>query len=206
MMRPGSFNKAGRHRASAQLMSDMPVLGSNILDNPMMGFASNRYGNVDRKEMADESRANSLTATRLHDMGGPHGPYPPPSRRTSRSPGNPLGPTNGPVGRPPGRPSPPHDIHGPARNGRPSPPGQMPAPAPRYPPGQGNMVHPRAIEQQVGVSKPFPSKPTKSLTGSASASAGSGDGSSANTESDPSAHSSTSSFAPRATTGVRQLS
>lgn len=205
-MRPGSFNKPGRHRASAQLMSDMPVLGSNILDNPMMGFASNRYGNVDRKEMADESRANSLTASRLHDMGGPHGPYPPPSRRTSRSPGNPLGPTNGPVGRPSGRPSPPHEVYGPGRNGRPSPPGQMPAPAPRYPPGQGNVVHPRAIEQQVGVSKPFPPKPTKSLTGSASASAGSGDGSSANTESDPSAHSSTSSFAPRAMTGVRQMS
>lgn len=204
-MRPGSYSKAGgRHRTSAQLMADMPVMGANILDNPMMGFASNRYGNVDRKEMADESRANSLTASRLHEMGGPHGPYPPPSRRTSRSPGNPLGPmSGGPTGRPQGRPSPPHEAYPPVRNGRPSPPGQMPAPAPRYPPGQGNMVQPRAIEQQVGVSKTFPPKPTKSLTGSASASAGSGDGSSANTESDPSAHSSTSSFAPRVMMGVR---
>lgn len=201
-MRPGSYNRShgGRHRTSAQLMSDMPILGANIMDNPMMGFASNRYGNVDRKEMADESRANSLTASRLQEMGGPGGPYPPPSRRTSRSPGNPLSPMGpgpaGPMGRPHGRPSPPNDPYMQGRpNGRPSPPGGMQAPVPRYPPGQANMMHQHAVEQ-VGVSKPFPPKPTKSLTGSASASAGSGDSGSANTESDPSAHSSTSSFVP----------
>jgi hypothetical protein len=187
-----------RNRASAQLMSDMPALGENLLDNPMMGFSSNRYGTVDRKEMHNESRANSLTAARLHEMGGSGGAYPgPPSRRTSRSPGNPLGPS----GRPMGRPSPPHDPYmqgGPPRNGRPSPPGGMPAPVPRYPPGQGNAVHPQQVEQQVGVSKPYPPKaPPKSLTGSASASAGSGDSGSANIDSEPSAHSSQSSFAPR---------
>ena len=200
-MRPGSYGRPnmGRgNRASTQLMSDMPVLGEDILNNPMMGFSSNRYGNVDRKEMHDESRANSLTAARLHEMGGPGGPYPgPPSRRTSRSPGNPF---NG-MGRGMGRPSPPNDSYGqgPQRNGRPSPPGVMPAPVPRYPPGQGNMVHPHQVEQQVGVSKPYPPKPpAKSLTGSASASANSGDSGSANIESDPSAHSSTSSFMPRA--------
>lgn len=192
--RPGM----GRHRTSAQLMSDMPILGSNILDNPMLGFSSNRYGAVDRKEMADESRANSLTASRLHEMGGPGGPYPgPPNRRTSRSPGNPLasmGP--GPMGRPGGRPSPPNDpyMQG-QRPGRPSPPGGMPAPMARYQPGQGPMMNQSAVEQ-VGVSKPYLPKGAKSLTGSASASADSG---SANTESDPSAHSSTSSFAPRPT-------
>lgn len=203
-MRGGPRPNMGRHRTSAQLMADMPVLGSNILDNPMMGFSSNRYGNVDRKEIADESRANSLTASRLQEMGGAGGPYPPPSRRTSRSPGNPLSPMGpgpmGPMGRPHGRPSPPNDsyMQGPPRNGRPSPPGGMSAPVPRYPPGQGNMMH-----EQAGVSKPFPPpKPTKSLTGSASASANSGDSGSANLESDPSAHSSTSSFAPRAMMGV----
>lgn len=156
-MRPGPYGRPqmGRHRTSAQLMSDMPVLGENILDNPMMGFSSNRYGNVDRKEMADESRANSLTASRLHEMGGPGGPYPPPSRRTSRSPGNPLSPVGpgpmGPMGRPPGRPSPPNDsyVQGP-RNGRPSPPGGIQAQMPRYPPGQGNMMHQHAVEQQAG--------------------------------------------------------
>lgn len=204
-MRPGSYNRAqlGRHRTSAQLMADMPVLGANIMDNPMLGFSSNRYGNVDRKEMADESRANSLTASRLHEMGGPGGPYPPPSRRTSRSPGNPLSPM-GPMGRPHGRPSPPNDPYMQARpNGRPSPPGGMQAPVPRYPPGQGNMMNQHAVEQQIRVSKSFPPKPTKSLTGSASASAGSGDSGSANTESDPSAYSSTSSFVPgRAMMGV----
>lgn len=212
-MRGGGYGRPGigRHRTSAQLMADMPVLGSNIMDNPMMGFASNRYGNVDRKEMADESRANSLTASRLQEMGGPGGPYPAPNRRTSRSPGNPLSPVGpgpmgpmGPMGRPHGRPSPPNDpyMQGPPRNGRPSPPGGMQAPIPRYPTGQGNMMHPHAVEQQAGVSKPFPPKPTKSLTGSASASAGSGDSGSANIESDPSAHSSTSSIAPRAVMGV----
>ncbi|RVX71162.1 hypothetical protein B0A52_03528 [Exophiala mesophila] len=207
-MRPGgppgygrpNMNMMGRHRTSAQILSDMPVLGQNILDNPMMGFSSNRYGTVDRKEMADESRANSLTASRLQEMGINGGPYPgPPSRRTSRSPGNPFGPP----GRFPNRPSPPNEPYmppgsGPPRNGRPSPPRGMPAPVARYPPGQGNMVHPHQVDQ-AGVSKPLPppKPPVKSLTGSASASAGSGDSGSANIESDPSAHSSTSSFAPR---------
>ena len=201
-MRGGAFGRPpqmGRNRTSASLMSDMPMLGENILNNPMMGFASNRYGAVDRKEMHDESRASSLTAARLHDIGG--GPYPgpppgPPSRRTSRSPGNPFSP----MGRGMGRPSPPNDPYaqGPQRNGRPSPPGGVQAPVPRYPPGQGNMVHPHQVEQQVGVSKPYPPKPpVKSLTGSASASANSGDSGSANIESEPSAHSSTSSFMPR---------
>jgi hypothetical protein len=197
----GAYNPRphmNRNRTSAQLMSDMPALGENILDNPMMGFSSNRYGTVDRKEINNESRTNSLTAARLNEMGVNGGPYPgAPSRRTSRSPGNPFGPT----GRPMGRPSPPHDPsmqHGPPRGGRPSPPGGMPAPTPRYPPGQGNAVHPHQVEQQAGVSKPYPPKaPAKSLTGSASASAGSGDSGSANIESEPSAHSSQSSFAPR---------
>lgn len=200
VMRQGGYPRPGmnRHRTSTQILSDMPILGANILDNPMMGFSSNRYGNVDRKEMADESRANSLTASRLQEMGINGGPYPgPPSRRTSRSPGNPFGPS----GRMPGRPSPPNDPYaqpGPPRNGRPSPPGGMPAPVPRYPPGQGNMIQPHQVEQ-AGVSKPLPplKDPVKSLTGSASASAGSADSGSANIESEPSAHSSTSSFAPR---------
>ena len=206
-MRPGSYGRPsmGRHRPSTQLMSDMPMLGENILNNPMMGFSSNRYGAVDRKEMADESRANSLTASRLQELGGVNGgPYPvPPSRRTSRSPGNPFGPH----GRGPNRISPPNDPYmrqGPRMNGRPSPPGGMPAPVPRYPPGQPNMMSPHQMEQ-AGVSKPFPppKPPVKSLTGSASASAGSGDSGSANIDSEPSAHSSTSSFAPRQLLSMR---
>lgn len=200
-VRPGLYGRPGmrNQRASTQMagMSDIPLSGTSILDNPMMSLTSNRYANVDRKEMADESRANSLTASRMQEMGHNGGPYPPPSRRTSHSPGNPFGPP----GRSIGRPSPPNDGYPNGalpRNGRPSPPG-MQAPVARYPPGQGNMVHPHQVEQQAGVSKPFPppKAPIKSLTGSASASAGSGDSGSANIESEPSAHSSTSSFAPR---------
>lgn len=203
--RPGPFSRfTNRQRTSTQLMNDMPMVGENILDNAMIGFSSNRYGTVDRKEMANESRTNSLTAARLQDMNGLGGPYPgPPSRRTSRSPGNPFNPG----GRPSNRPSPPNDPYmqsGPPRNGRPSPPGGMQAPVARYPPGHGNSVHPHQVEQQAGVSKPFPPKPpTKSLTGSASASAGSGDSSSANLGSEPSAHSSTSSFAQRPMLALR---
>src|SRR5271170_5369145 len=198
-MRPGAYGRPhyGRNRASAQIITDMPELGTNILDNPMMGFSSDRYATVDRKQIRDESRTNSLTASRLQEMGHAGGPYPPPpNRRTSQSPGNPFGP----AGRGMGRPSPPNDGYPqprPPRNGRPSPPGVQ-APVARYPPGQGNSVHPQQVEQQVGVSKPFPPpKGPKSLTGSASASAGSGDSGSAHLESDPSAHSSTSSFIHR---------
>ena len=206
-MRPGSYGRPhlGRNRTSTRLISDVPGLNDSIMDNPMMGFSSNRYGSVDRKELHDESRANSLTAGRLHEMGYTGGPYPPPaSRRTSHSPGNPLGPP----GRAVGRPSPPNDGYlqpSVMQNGnRRSPPG-MRAPIARYPPGQGNRVHPGQVEQQVGVSKPFPppKNNSKSLTGSASASPGSGDSGSANIDSsEPSAHSSASSLAPRHPMGV----
>jgi len=200
--RPG-WRPFGRNRASAQIITGMPEVGTNILDNPMMSFSSNRYGSVDRKELHDESRTNSLTAARLQEMGHMGGPYPP-NRRTSQSPGNPFSPG----GRGTGRPSPPNDGYSQQprtpRNGRPSPPGVQ-APVARYPPGQGNSVHPQQVEQQVGVSKPIPPPKgaPRSLTGSASASAGSGDSGSANLESDPSAHSSTSSFAPRMMMSVR---
>ena len=200
----------GRHRnrTSTRLMTDVPSLHDNVLDNPMMSYSSNRYGAVDRKELHEESRANSLTAGRMQELGHGGGPYPPPGRRTSQSPGNPFSPP----GRGMGRPSPPNDGHlqqpngMPNGSGRPSPPGGMRAPVPRHPPGHGNAVHPQQVEQQIGVSKPFPpiKNPAKSLTGSASASAGSGDSGSANIDSsEPSAHSSQSSFAPRHAVGAR---
>jgi Ketopantoate reductase PanE/ApbA C terminal len=212
-MRPGGggFSRPhmGRNRASARLVNDATSgMHDNVLDNPMMSYSSNRYGAVDRKELHEESRANSLTASRMQEVGHGVGPYPaPPSRRTSQSPGNPFSP----MGRGMGRPSPPNEGYPqsngmPNGTGRPSPPGGMRAPVPRHPPGHGNAVHPRQVEQQVGVSKPFPplKGPSKSLTGSASASAGSGDSGSANIESsEPSAHSSQSSFAPRHPVGAR---
>jgi hypothetical protein len=189
----------GRHRSS-QMMNSMPVPHTDILDDPMLGYSSNRYGNVDRGQMhqAAGSRANSLTAQHLDALNGPGGmggPYP---RRASQSPGNPYSPS---IRGGNGRPSPPNGAGGP--HGRPSPPNGMRQPIPRYPPGQGNSVAPQQVEQRVGVSNLNPprAKNVRSLTGSASASAGSGD--STNLDSEPSAHSSQSSLGQRAPIGVQ---
>jgi hypothetical protein len=205
--RRGGFMRPNvpRNRSSARLISQAPGLHDNLMDDPLMGYSSNRYGNVDRQQMGMESRTNSLTAARLDELqynGGPPnghpGPYP---RRASQSPGNPYSPQ---VGRGNGRPSPPNGHMGGPVNGRPSPPGGMRQPVPRHPPGQGNSVAPQQVEQYAGVSALHPPKGpmnVRSLTGSASASAGSGD--SANIDSEPSAHSSQSSLGPRPPIGVR---
>lgn len=209
-----------KNRASTRAMSDMPMIGdSNIMNNPLMDYASNRYGNVDRGTIGRESRTNSLTAARLDELQrgpgaggfGGNGGYPGLPRRSSQSPGHPLG--GGP--RPPGnRPSPPNGYpHMNGANGannmngnRPSPPNGMRQPVPRHPPGHGNAVAPHQVEQHAGVSSLQPPPPPKkgpqvvvrSLTGSASASAESGDsGASAHLGSEPSAHSSASSLAHR---------
>ncbi|TPX17943.1 uncharacterized protein E0L32_011974 [Thyridium curvatum] len=195
----------GRNRSS-QMVDSTAQLHANILDDPLLGYSSNRYGTVDRGAMHHESRANSLTASRLEDLqyngGGPpmgmgmNGGYP---RRASQSPGNPYSPS---IRGGNGRPSPPNG-YGPAMGGRPSPPDGVRQPVPRYPPGQGNSVAPQQVEQHVGVSalQPPQGKNVRSLTGSASASAGSGD--STHLDSEPSAHSSTSSLGPRPPIGVR---
>ncbi|KAF4633458.1 hypothetical protein G7Y89_g4655 [Cudoniella acicularis] len=194
-----------RNRSSARIISQVPGLHDNLMDDPLMGYSSNRYGNVDRQRLGVESRTNSLTTARLDELqysgaptpnsNGTPGPYP---RRGSQSPGNPYSPkmSRG------GRPSPPNGYGTP--NGRPSPPGDMRQPLPRHPPGQGNSVAPQQVEQYAGVSALHPPKGpvnVRSLTGSASASAGSGD--SANLDSEPSAHSSQSSLGPRPPIGVR---
>ena len=202
--RPGM----GRNRSSQQLMADVPAVGESLMSNPLMGYSSNRYGNVDRKMIGDDSRSESLTRERLAELqgaglNGMNGAYPQP-RRTSLSPGDPLNQNR----RTSGRPSPPGDYYPPNGvpiNSRPSPPGMMRQPMPRYPPGQGNAVAPQQVEQNAGVSKPYPykgpPKQVRSLTGSASASAGSGE--SALIDSENSAHSSQSSFAPRPPIGVK---
>lgn len=200
------FSRSGlnKNRTSARMMQDVPGLHDSIMNNPLLGYSSNRYGNVDRGEMGQQSRANSLTASRLDELqqGGGYGGYPPMSRRTSQSPGNPLSP------RPGGRPSPPNGYppngyppNGMAPNGRPSPPG-MRQPVPRHPPGHGNAVAPQQVEQQAGVSNLNPPKlrpQVRSLTGSASASTSS----SAQLDSETSAHSSQSSLGPRPPIGVQ---
>ncbi|ODH44937.1 hypothetical protein ACO22_00560 [Paracoccidioides brasiliensis] len=194
----GRMSGGGRNRASSRLLDEIPGMHDSLLNNPMMGYSSNRYGNVDRKEMRDESRANSLTASRINDLG--QGNFHP-SRRPSQSPGTSFHP----AGRGMGRPSPGHDLYNGqplmmSPGGRPSP-GMMKAPVPKYPPGQGNAVAPQQVEQHVGVSNSYPTKGSpnvRSLTGSASASAGSGDsGASANLDPETSAHSSQSSLGPR---------
>lgn len=198
-----------RNRSSQQLMADVPSIGENILTNPLMGYSSNRYGNVDRKQIAEDTRSGSLTRERLDQLAGAgmtgmNGSYPTPTpRRTSLSPGDPFLPNR----RTSGRPSPPGEFgpNGTMIGNRPSPPGMMRQPVPRYPPGQGNAVAPQQVEQYAGVSKPHPYKGppqvVRSLTGSASASAGSGE--SAHIDSENSAHSSQSSFGARPPIGVR---
>ena len=234
------FGGSGRNRSSAQLVDNsMPTMHEDLLSNPMMGYSSNRYGNVDRREMATESRTNSLTASRLSELQGAgnnpgmNGAYPMP-RRQSQSPGNPFrnvgrpsppeheypmngGPMNGgPMNGGPmnGGPMNGGQMNGGLMNGGPNgtpiggpmngaqmnggPPLGMRQPVPRHPPGQGSTVAMHQVD--TGVSTAYPSKgpvqkQVRSLTGSASASAGSGD--SAPADSDPSAHSSQSSLAPR---------
>jgi len=206
-MRP-SFGR--NNRSSARIISQVPGIHDSIMDDPLMGYSSNRYGTVDRKEIAAGSRANSLTAARLDELqyghtgtpSGQQGPFP---RRASQSPGNPYSPQ---MARGNGRPSPPNGyMSSPMMNGRPSPPGGVRQPIPRHPPGQGNSVAPQQVEQYAGVSALHPPKApinVRSLTGSASASAGSGDsGASANIDSEPSAHSSQSSLGARPPIGVR---
>lgn len=205
------FSRPGmkQNRSSARLMADVPGLHDSIMNNPLMGYSSNRYGDVDRGAMGAQSRSNSLTAARLDDLAGGagYGAYPT-GRRTSQSPGNPLSPGPRPMGRPsppngyPSNGMPPNGMppNGMQPNGRPSPPG-MRQPMPRQPSGAGNGMGPQQGDQQAGVSTLYPPKSrpqVRSLTGSASASAGSG-----STDTENSAHSSQSSLGPRPLVGVR---
>lgn len=196
--------------ASARLMQETPMAGDPISDNPLLGYSSDRYGNVDRAALGAASRTNSLTNAKLSEMsqGPAYGGYPAMNRRTSQSPGQPLSPSL----RIPGRPSPPGHLYspnGPSPNGVSpvGPPPDMRQPTPRHPPGHGNSVAPHQVEQRAGVSNLYPPKggpQVRSLTGSASASAGSGDsGQSAHIDSENSAYSSQSSLGPRPIVGVR---
>lgn len=192
---PSAFSRffgGGRKSMSSRLIQEIPTIHGSLLDDPLMGYSSNRYGSVDRKEMHTESRANSMTASRMGDYGP--GPYPP-SRRTSQSPGAQFSPGGRGMGRPATAQDPSFGPpNGMPQGGRPSPPTNMRAPVPRHPPGHGNAVAAQQVEQHLGVSNSYPAKGSpnsRSLTGSASVSAESGDsGASANIDSENSAHSS----------------
>lgn len=193
------FSRPGmsKNRSSARMMADVPGLHDSIMNNPLMGYSSDRYGHVDRGAIGAQSRTNSLTSARLDEISGGagYGVYPTPNgRRVSQSPGNPMSPGGG---RPGGRPSPPNGFppNGMSPNGRPSPPGMA---QPRHP-GLENAGAPQQVEQHAGVSNLYPPKSrpqVRSLTGSAS-------NSSAALDSENSAHSSQSSLGPRPPVGVR---
>lgn len=209
-----------RNRVSSRLMEESLTDPSNdILENPLMGYSSDRYGGFDRSNLGREgreSRTNSLTAARLSELqqGNGYGAYPPMGpppmgpppmggRRTSHSPATPLSP--GAISMGSRRPSPGQDYapNGMPRMNRPSPP-DVRQPTPRHPPGHGNAVAPQQVEQHAGVSNLYPPKQgpqVRSLTGSASASAGSGD--SGRSAHENSAYSSQSSLGPRPPIGVR---
>lgn len=191
--RPGFFN---RNRVSTTGMQDIPGLRDSLLDNPMMGYSSNRYGAVDRKAIHEESRTNSMSTQRMTDMSGAQsGPYPLPNRRTSQSPGDPYNAVNGGA-----MPSPMAPTNGyPGK--RISPPnGLMRQQVSHYPAGPGNHAAPQQVDSFARVSTNPPKMPynVRSLTGSASASAGSGDsGASGLVDSENSAQSSQSSLTRR---------
>lgn len=194
---------AMRNRTAARLVSEIPTLHDNIIENPLMGYSSNRYGTVDRKMLSDTSRANSLSASRLGDprddpsfsaltqRGGPYPPHRPASRQ-----GGP--PSNM---RPNGTPVPGNMYPGDMRIRGPPPVRQS---VPRYLPGPGEQQIPGQVDHrnydpvsQSHLNKGPPSNANRSTTGSASASATSGDsgsGASGLLDSENSAYSSSSSL------------
>ena len=197
-----------KNRTSATLMRDIPGLSESIMDNALLGYSTNRYGTVERQVMGHETRQNSLTQSRLNELGR-GGPYPGyPQRRTSQSPRNPASPgqMSGPMGPPHNGYGPPNGMPNGRGNGRPSPPGGMRAPPPRAP-SRSNNMDPYQFQASVGVSNPNLLKQNpqvRSLTGSVSASAGSGDsGASAHLDSEPSTTSSQSSLGARPHLGIR---
>jgi len=190
---------AVRNRTSARLVSEIPTLHDNILENPLMGYSSNRYGAVDRKMLHETSRTNSLSAARLGDIRddpafsnlGQRGGQYPPGPRQGGPPPNMRNGTPGPGnGYPPdmrGRGPPPHGLpHGP-------PPRQS---IPRYLPGPGDQPIPGQVDHHnydpvshSHLNKGPPSNTNRSTTGSASAS-----GDSALNDSEHSTYSSSSSL------------
>lgn len=152
------FGPPGRpkNRSSARLTHDMPLPHSSLMDDPLMGYSSNRYGTVDRQAMQAESRAGSITNSRMDDLARNNGgSYP-------GGPGQGLGPRRasqqsqafvmGPNAQ---RQSPPNGygsgMRGPPRGPPPDGLGVR-QPVPRHHPGQGSMVAPQSIEQTAGVS------------------------------------------------------
>jgi hypothetical protein len=197
------------NRSSARLMKDMPLPHASLMDDPLMGYSSNRYGTVDRQTMQAESRAGSMTNARMDELARTNGgPFPgapgpgqgPGPRRSTQSSGM-LSPNGQRLSPPNGYVNGVNGLRGPPRG----PPDGLGVrqPIPRHTSGHGNQVVPQQVEQTAGVSSISQSKPThqvRSLTGVGSTSAKVTDNaklapSTSSTEN--SANSSSSSLQPR---------
>ena len=220
LMSRNSRNRASA--ASARLMNDVPGLHDPIADNALLGYSSNRYGNVDRAAMTSSSRANSMSShmgdiRENHAFGG--GAYPPmPNGNGGGGAYPPMPSANGNGAYPPmanghrmgSSPAAtqtngygPHSGHPQGSQGGHRPDGPSNRPPPKNP---GQNGYPHQVEQHVsdGVRKPPlmkgpPSNTVRSTTGSASASLNSG---SASTGGETSAYSSSSSLEKRIPNGV----
>ncbi|KAI6249352.1 Meiotically up-regulated protein [Erysiphe necator] len=165
-----------RNRSSARIISPSPGnLHLNLMDDQLIGYSSNRYGNVDRAQMGLESRSNSLTATRLDELQN-NGLMPgvfTNQRRKSNSPGNANSPVQSKAGS--RKPSPPHGQPGAHSGGKPSPSGAPRQQFPRNPLVQAKSPSPHQIDQYSGVSAIPSNGPTnyQNLTGNANDSTGS---------------------------------
>ena len=198
-----------RNRTSARLVSEIPGLHDNIIENPLMGYSSNRYGAVDRKMLSDSSRANSLSAARLGDIRddpafsglGRGGAYP-----SSHAPPLPMPRHGGPPPNNRGGYSGLSNGYPPDFRGRGGPQGhpQMRPSTGRFQPGPADNPVPGHADHRNfdPVSQSHPNKGplgnrNRSTTGSASTSATSGEsgsGVSGRLDSEYSAYSSTSSI------------
>lgn len=218
----GGKGRGNKERTSARMISDIPSLHQQITDDPLMAYSSNRYGVVDRKALADNSRANSMTGGHMqegrsdfHGHGGPGSGLGP--RRSSLNPGearmnSQRPPMPGPFSSAPGG-----GPYPPMSGGRPPMPPNMPPsmsqqgglttlrqPQPKYP--NGHVISHVEQQAQNGVSQNLfkgSNNAIRSLTGSASASADSGSsGLSGSNEFDHSAYNSSSSSVERRNPGL----
>jgi len=224
-------NRNRASAASARLMNDVPGLHDPITDNALLGYSSNRYGNVDRAAMTSTSRANSMSSQRVdvndirdnHAFGG--GAYPPmPSGNGGAYPPMPNGngsayppmPSGGGGGAYPPMPNGRRMSSSPAtthangyspRNGHPQG-GYRPEGPPNRPPSKhpGQNGYPHQVEQRVsdGVRQPPIMKgPSSNTVRSTTGSASASlDSGSASTGGDTSAYSSSSSLEKRLPHGV----
>lgn len=199
----GARHGFSRNRSSAKVNGPMPGnLHVNIMDDQLLGYSSNRYGNVDRAQMGLDSRSNSLTASRLDDQhtngsttGGQSS-----QRRISNSPGNAYSPAaSRVVSR---RPSPPNAHLGQQTNGKLSP-GAVRHPY-RNPGVQVKPISSNQEEHYAGIRARTPPKGPiiyQSLKGNTSTSARSTD--SVNNGSDPSSNTGQINLGNRPPIGVR---